>query len=84
MSEILLINEVARKMGISVQWARKIAEEQGEEMGAFRLSEFGHWRFRREVFERWFRGQGTKALEVDYRSKQVSVKGSGSKRKAAI
>lgn len=74
MTEILLINEVAKRLGCSAQWARELAALEGDAMGAFRLSPFGHWRFRREQFERWFQAQGTRAVEVDYRSKRVSTR----------
>lgn len=72
MSQVILIDEVAGRLGVSPQWARKIAEENGAEMGAFRLTEGGRWRFREEDFERWRSGLGPKEVYVDVRTKRVS------------
>ncbi len=74
MTEILKIQEVAERMGCSPQWARKIAESEGKRMGAFRLTEGGHWRFRRDVFERWRNDLGTRMVEVDFLSGKVATR----------
>jgi hypothetical protein len=75
-----LSRHIAEKLGCSLKWVQVLANREGSEMGAFRLSPDGHWRFRKREFDRWFEQRGSMDIEVDVRTKRVvsrSLQGHG-------